>query len=322
MSLLQQVITKYEHEGFMCLFAAVLRKAAGKIFHITERFERMQKHKRIMRYLRENYGYVISKFTPPQSKPKHVSEFKGVIWSMWWQGEANCPDVIKLCLASIRKHCGSHRLIVITKDNYQDYITLPQHIISKVKLNNITLTHLSDIIRVNLLAKYGGLWMDSTLFAAGDIPEEIFSMELYTIKRVSKPNYSNSVISWSRWTSYCLSAPDSNSLLFAFMSELFSEYWKTHDTLIDYLLVDYVIAIAFEEFSEIYQAWNKIPVNNTCCWALSHGGFLKEEWDSEKYSRLIANNTFFKLTYKDNFTRETSLGKETTYGHLLSEYNI
>ena len=122
--------------------------------------------------------------TMPPSRPNYVPNSSGVIWSMWWQGEENCPEVVKLCWASMRKHCGSHKLIIITKDNYQDYVTIPEYILAKVEAGSLLLAHLADIIRVNLLAKYGGLWLDSTIFVAKEIPEEVFSMEFFTIKRV------------------------------------------------------------------------------------------------------------------------------------------
>ena len=241
---------------------------------------------------------------------------------MWWQGEDSCPEVVRLCWASIRKHCGTHKLNIITKDNYQDYITLPEHIIAKVKSGAITLTHLSDIIRVNLLAKYGGLWLDSTIFVADDIPEEVFSMEYYTIKNGFVRDWSASNISNSRWTVFCFAAGRSNSLLFCFMSDLLSEYCKAHNRFIAYFLTDYVLAIAIEEFPEFYQAWTKIPVNNTEWNKLCQIFKNNEEWSAEEYSKLTATTNFFKLTYKAEFDVKSSSGRETFYGHLLSEYNL
>ena len=240
---------------------------------------------------------------------------------MWWQGEDNCPDVVKLCWASMRKHCGSHKLIIITKDNYQDYVTLPEHITAKFEAGFITLTHLSDIIRVNLLAKYGGTWMDSTLFVADDIPEEVFSSEYYTIKRVKDKDYSNHCVSLSRWTTYMFSVCERSSLLFSFLTDFFREYLNMHDNFIDYTLFDYAIALAFDEFPTFHQAWKKIPVNNVDSWALLRR-LINKEWDVEEYLKLTQSTKFFKLTYKEKFDKITPSGVETFYGHLLSEYNL
>ena len=256
---------------------------------------------------------------------------------MWWQGEDNCPTVVKLCWASLRKHCGNHKVIIITKDNYKDYVTLPEYIISKVKAGYISFTHLSDIIRADLLVKYGGLWIDSTMFVADDIPEEAFfhgmkqvkthtfpgrkrafSLEYYTIRYFEKPVYDWYTISFYRWAGFCFAAKNTDSLLFSFMREMFYEYWKNHDKLMHYLLIDYFLAIAFDEFPEFRQAWENIPVNNSHCLKLA----AYESWDAEKYAELRQTTRLFKMTYKVKYPVKTDSGNETVYGHLLAEYGM
>ena len=237
---------------------------------------------------------------------------------MWWQGESNCPAVVKLCWASLRKHCGNHKVIIITKDNYKDYVTIPEYIISKVKAGYISFTHLSDIIRADLLVKYGGLWIDSTMFVADDIPDEAFSLEYYTIRYGEKPVYDWYTISFYRWAGFCFAAKNTDSLLFSFMREMFYEYWNNHDKLMHYLLIDYFLAIAFDEFPEFRQAWENIPVNNSHCLKLA----AYESWDAEKYAELRQTTRLFKMTYKVKYPVKTDSGSETVYGHLLSEYGI
>ncbi|MBQ2600045.1 hypothetical protein II582_01420 [bacterium] len=43
---------------------------------------------------------------------------------------------------------------MLTQDNYKDYVKLPEFILKKVKEKKITITHLSDIIRMALLKEY------------------------------------------------------------------------------------------------------------------------------------------------------------------------
>ena len=237
---------------------------------------------------------------------------------MWWQGEENCPKVIQLCRASLRRHCGNHKVIIITKDNYKDYVTLPEYIISKVNAGYISLTHLSDIIRAELLVKYGGLWIDSTVFVADDIPDEAFSLEYYTIRYFEKPVYDWYTISFYRWASFCFAAKNPGSLLFSFMRDMFYEYLKDHKKLMHYLLIDYFIAVAFDEFPEFRKAWENIPVNNSHCLELP----LHKEWDAEKYAELRLTTRLFKTTYKVKYPVKTDSGSDTFYGHLLAEYGM
>ena len=46
-------------------------------------------------------------------------------------------------------------LILTTEDNYKNWISFPSHIDEKIKTGVITRTHLSDLIRLELLEKYG-----------------------------------------------------------------------------------------------------------------------------------------------------------------------
>ncbi len=147
MSILEKVIKKYRQMGLLGVFAAVFRKI---FVDPLVRECKITKRRCIRYYLRKRYSYVIKKYkhyTPPVDTKGCSLEYDGVIWSMWWQGEKYCPKTIKLCLASIRKHCGSHKFILITKDNYREYINIPEDIIAKVNAGYISFTHLSDIIR-------------------------------------------------------------------------------------------------------------------------------------------------------------------------------
>ena len=239
---------------------------------------------------------------------------------MWWQGEENAPAIVKLCLASIRKHCGSHKFILITKDNIQEYLDLPEHIISKVNAGYISFTHLSDIVRMNLLTKYGGLWIDSTMFAADDLPKEIFATEYYTIKYI---HAKNTAFPKCRWTSFLFAARNRNSILTSFISEMFAEYLKTHNRFIDYFLLDKLILIAFNTFQNFHDAWRNIPYNNPEWSAFFIHCFSEnEEWNEEVYADLRSSTAVFKTSYKQKYETKTPSGKQTFYGHLLSEYGI
>lgn len=239
---------------------------------------------------------------------------------MWWQGEENCPDIVKLCLAGLRKNCSSHKIILITKDNFQQYADIPEHILRKINDGKITLTHFSDIIRTKLLEQHGGLWVDATIFVAGKIPEEIFDAEFFTLKLKAAKNPKSTNVSFSRWTIFFWGVAHSHSLLPSFVSEIFSEYWKNNDSLFDYFFIDYAVAVAFDEFPAFREAWECLPVNNSGVFRLVSR--MNHEWDEGKYAEIVKSNTFFKLAHREKFDRITASGKETFYGHLLSEYGI
>ena len=56
-----------------------------------------------------------------------------LIWTSWWQGYDNMPDIIRKCHDSLLRNCNGHKVILITKDNYADYVTIPDKIVKKMR---------------------------------------------------------------------------------------------------------------------------------------------------------------------------------------------
>ena len=67
-------------------------------------------------------------------------------------------------LIQSKKNAGDHRVIILTEDNYKQYVNIPEWLEEKKNKGVISRTHFSDVLRLTLLSHYGGLWLDSTFF--------------------------------------------------------------------------------------------------------------------------------------------------------------
>ena len=270
------------------------------------------KHKTIVNYLKNKYADFISDYKSKLKKYKSKNhETSGIIWTMWWQGEENLPETVKICHASVRENCKSHDFKIITKENFRDYINLPDYIFEKVDAGIITLTHFSDIMRFYLLFNYGGLWLDSTVFVTNEISESIFESEYYTVKRPLTPKNRN--VAQDRWTNF-LQASEKANILCGFVLDFFLEYWKTQKTLIDYFLIDYTIEIAIEEIPECRDILNNVPVVDYDLYRLEN--VLNKKWNAEIFSSVKNSTCFSKLSWRKSGRKKTFSGYETVYGHL------
>lgn len=72
----------------------------------------------------------------------------------------NAPEPIRKYVESIQKNIGNHKVTIITEDNYKDYVKFPNWIEKEI----IYHIHYFDLLRLELLANYGGIWLDSTFF--------------------------------------------------------------------------------------------------------------------------------------------------------------
>lgn len=266
----------------------------------------------IQRYLRKKYGYVLSghRYTP--GNPVENAP----IWVFWWQGITDAPELVQRCVASIRKNSGSHPVHIITKDNYDQYVTLPAAIVEKIG-SGITLTHFSDILRMNLLADHGGYWLDATIFVTRPLPECTYSAPVFTGRNPGR-DYQN-ISAW-RWTGYAIAGWKGNSL-FVLAKALFNAYWEQENRLIDYFLIDHLIAMIYDSITGVQTQIDGIPGNNTaqqCMHELFCGAAAPELLEE----LLLREDTWlYKLTWKATYPEQTASGGESIYSRwkLLTE---
>ena len=243
-------------------------------------------------------------------------DFEGKIpvWVCWWQGEENAPELVKTCINSIRKNIPEEKAVLrlITLENCMEYVTFTDTVIKKFQEGKITPMHLSDILRAELLYRYGGLWLDATYYVCGNIEETFFEKEsFWTLK------YSNYVgktdINQGRWSCNALRMPP-KSLFARFLMEGLWVYWEVNDSLINYFWMDDVIALEYEVFPEVRKSIDECPVNDTSVFELQKN--LNRRFDAKKYQEWTQKTNFFKLNWRTETVEWTLTQEETFWGHL------
>ncbi len=233
-------------------------------------------------------------------------------WTCWWQGLSKAPDIVKACITSQKKNLPKKvQYIIITEENYSNYIEIPSYIIEKVKKGYITLTTFSDIIRACLLYKYGGIWLDATLLVHRPLPMEYFYLNLFTAKRKEAHSYS----SVSLWF---LGGKSANQL-YRFLMEAFFYYFRNYNQIRYYLMIDFLIKIAFDTVPKLYKEYETIPYNNENSGSLAM--HLDETYQIEKYREIVEGTVVQKLTWKiERYNSDTLFSEDSFYSVLLKEY--
>lgn len=266
-------------------------------------------HDKVKKYLEENYHSVIQKYINQHSNSS--KDIPNIIWVCWWQGLENAPEIVKLCFKQIKKFAGKKEVILITQDNYQDYVSIPDYIIKKLEQGIISITHFSDVLRVNLLSQNGGIWIDATCLLTANIFED-FTPEFYTVKL---PHNDNEIcVSDGKWCIFFMASSKEN-VLFKFLSDFYNEYWKNENEVIAYFLTDYMVAIAYEKIDEVRHMIDNVPENNVLIHQLKEK--LNDEFDATEYNNILAKNKIHKLAHERKYVTNTENGKETFYGHML-----
>lgn len=271
---------------------------------------RRTKDKIILNYLNNLLIQTVDKYKK-DSDIGTVSDLSN-IWVCWWTGENDAPPLVKKCIKSIRDNSANHSVVLIDQNNYSDYIEIPEYILSKVKEGKICLAHFSDYIRVSLLEKYGGLWLDATIFCSSEIPNECFSAPFFTCKsEVLKDIY----ISDYQWTSFCLGGYKQH-IFFRFVKEALETYWQKNETAVDYLFFDYIICLAKQSIAEISRSIDAVPINNVHRDDLQAA--MNEKLPAEMINSVLKNDTIlYKLSWREKYDEITSDGRKSIYGAFI-----
>ena len=240
---------------------------------------------------------------------------KTPIWCCWWQGEAQMPELVKLCHARLKQVIPAEKaeLHLITLDNYRDYVEIPAHILDKFERGIVTMTTMSDVLRFALLEKYGGYWLDATVYFSGEIPEEYFSGQFYCQRMAANPEKVSREACRGNWCGFSMAGPR-NSMVFRFMNEAFAHWWANYDTIIDYVLIDYLLWTGFRQIPAIHRMIDAVPDNNEDIFEMYQ--VLNQPYTEELYARVTRRNVMHKLTYKMDLTKTTPAGELTLYGYL------
>lgn len=232
---------------------------------------------------------------------EHTSSNK--VWVCWFQGMDEAPMIVKKCFESLKENLPEKEIVLLTKDNLDEYVTFPAYIVQKWERGVITDTHMTDLLRLELLLKYGGMWIDATVFlSSSDIPDYFFESDLFFFQSL-KPGRDGQSTYISSWL---MSAKTNNKILMA-CQRLCYKYWEQHESLIDYFLLHDFMSIVLDYYEE---DWKKIvPRDNSTPHILLLRLF--EQYDIDMWENIKRQTPVHKLTYK--FSEEQSSVSGTYY---------
>ena len=274
----------------------------------------LKKHEIMMHYIDKEFSEFIDDYDFNDVKlEKNDKKLNNIIWVCWWQGLDNAPEIVKTCINSIINNSGKYKVIVLTDENYRQYVNMPDWIEEKRKNGIISRTHYSDFLRMEILAEHGGIWLDSTFYCKNVDFDKYFDLPVWTIKR---PDYGHASVACGNFANYSLGCNSKNRRVFAVIRDFLAYYWQNNDEIIDYLLTDYLIVLVQKYDKNIKKLFDNIPSNNPKCDELFK--ILSDEYNDCVWNDLITNTSLFKLTWKQNFSKEIN-GKKTFYGKIIDK---
>ena len=229
------------------------------------------------------------------------------IWVCWFQGEENAPEIIKICIKSLKKYKPKdYNIQIITDKNINNFIQIPQYIINKRNKNIINLAHFADILRVLLLNEYGGVWIDATTYLMDNIPDNILNTDFFAFHTEGTGNHL--IENW-------FLVSKKGNFFVATISNFLLEYWKNEKNAIDYFFFHLFSDMVIENNLEINQLWQNTPYYcDKYCYELM--SVLFSEFNMEIYQNILKKSSIQKLSWK--YDKNTNI-KNTFFEYIKNK---
>ncbi|MDF3917784.1 capsular polysaccharide synthesis protein [Salinicola salarius] len=137
----------------------------GFLFGLTlSGVERVDAHIALFDFLKMYNDDILFEFDQLQTTSNELSgvlENKENAHFIYWNaGFNNAPDIVKICVNKWRETLED-RLVELSDDNLGDYVELHDF---SMKWKESNMAHFSDYLRLMLLNRYGGFWIDATTY--------------------------------------------------------------------------------------------------------------------------------------------------------------
>ena len=273
---------------------------------ITEKVNSLllEQYKYVLEDGLQKYGAANEKATE-QKKPR-------VIWTTWLQGEDKAPEMMKVGWNSWRRYLPDYELRIITMENLSQWTILPDWFVEKYRKGIVPPALFSDVMRLDLLVRHGGTWMDGTVLCTG-FPterlqrkwEEIEASKLCLFRYFQRGR--KEPVGMSTWF---ISARQGNAAL-ATARDMMLAYWCDYNCTVDYYLPHLCIGAALNRMPALVAAMPRC--NNTHSVLL--GASLGRDFDKAAWKDLTDHVSFHKLNFRKS--EEAALNPRSYYNFIV-----
>lgn len=230
-----------------------------------------------------------------------------IVWVCWLQGLDQAPLLVKRCVESLEKNLEGKTIKIIDQNNVYDYISIPEDIRAKREKGLIKDAHYSDLIRLELLTRYGGYWIDATVFCTdGSMLALTDQMPLF-LYSFYYFGFNPEIMELNNW----LIGSTTNNNILCLTKELVYAYWRKYNRVVDYFFFHLFLTMAADYYEDEYK---QIPVVSQVD-AHILATYIFDPYDETKYQLLCRSTGFHKLSIR--FDQKSMEDKNTFYDVVI-----
>lgn len=174
------------------------------------------------------------------------------VFSMWLQGEDKAPALVKACLSSIREYTTGP-VEVLDQDSISNLADIPGYVWDKYRQGKMRPAHFSDICRVQLLRRYGGIWVDSTCLMHAAVPEALASAPLFMFRAEKDSRFG-----FTGFQNFFIVSAPSHPLMEAW-ADMMLRYWKAENAPVSYFVHQMLMCTLVKNIPQARALFDAMP---------------------------------------------------------------
>ena len=197
------------------------------------------------------------------------------IWIYWTQGWDNAPPLVKMCRDSWAINNPDWEIHLLDQDDFFKYVTLDY----SLKGKQLTPTNYSNILRLQILSKHGGVWTDATTFCNVSLDELVPSIIHNGFFTYCKPK--TTVADW-------FMVAEENNIIVRRWGEYVNLYWKFANKEGPYFWPHYLFEYLICLNVEVRNIWNSTPHLNSDGPYIAQRYFKQgKEYSDEEFVKIL-----------------------------------
>jgi hypothetical protein len=237
-----------------------------------------------------------------------------IIWMFWLQGWDNATELSKRCLQSWEDLNPEWTVTKLSKENIGEYIDLDEITDEFYSKKPISCT--VDIINLNLLKKYGGIWIDSTVMCLKPLDnwlEDCMASGIFTYK-FDPLNPADKTSNKKRLLSTWFIAADKDNYIIDMWCKTYNKYWLGRSEPTYYFDFHFLFYDLYLDDAKFKRVFDKIPSKSA---ELAHypSKYVSKHLKKELRERILHGE--FAMTKFQNIYESKSYEGEEVVMRLL-----
>jgi hypothetical protein len=179
--------------------------------------------------------------------------FNKTIYILWFQGFHQAPEVVHWCVQSWKYYNPTWTLVLLDHSNIHQYISSSEMKKKMPNKANMIPSHVSDVIRLLLLGKYGGVWADSTVFCNRPLDDWLYGQNISAgFFAFSRPGPDRMLSSWFLYSA-------KQDYLVDQWANATIHYFATHKQAEHYFILHYLFQDLYDHDIQFQSIWKQVP---------------------------------------------------------------